>query len=378
MFVNHNSDYKDLYSVLFNIYTSKAEEFNVADVPAFLYHTKLNTALINHEFTESLQNLYKQSLFYIGNAHKIVPLNKNLLETRYFNDKQLAYHISEFGYIPKGMKWNYNKILDMAFSASSFRTMCVKAEIATFILFYLLNQLLDDPEKKNINHKIVFGAFKYAIDKSRKFTNNENVRAAIYVWELTTFINVFGDLNLEFEDTYCLPTHHIFKTTHRFKNISDFADYQNECFKQYITDKSTTQEKEFINRLSLSPKSNTSISYSEDAIFYNPCDSITKFIYTRDFDEHIKVAKEFLEYVDIHNAIYELCKINEYEFQFQLAPNESYDPIKFITFTLIEASELAKNLKIPEGFPVEKLYIMIKLTETEISYFKYNELINLK
>ena len=272
--LNFFANYETVYTQLEEVYLRYFDPEKTPLLPTHDQYIKTNTALINvnlppvDESKLNRQNAsyldinpiipdliddYRQALYYIGLCHQTVPLNRKHLDTRMFNG-EIVYQPREFGYIPKPLKWSFSKLIELSFSASAFRTMCVKAEIAVFLFYAALSNMLrlqqkqeapklrfrlhkyvdddgiehttklicdedyigDDeiiyeaPDEQKITDpittemKVILGAFGYAINRMNS-VEQTHAQMAIYVWELATFINVFANLDENFEQDYCLP-----------------------------------------------------------------------------------------------------------------------------------------------------------------------------
>lgn len=199
---------------------------------------KLNTPLyyLSETFIHEIyRNNYKRALLFIGKCHISIPDNTKFLNTRDFNNGCISYCRDEFGRITYTTeKFDYEKLLKIAFSRSSLRLMCIKAEIAVFLFYYVLSLHVDDIQSHKFNRNkfdepslFILSAMAYCVNRYRSFNNShKNITAmAVYIWELTTFINIFSDLTLSHEDNYNLPYRHLFQRPHRYCNIANFGDY---------------------------------------------------------------------------------------------------------------------------------------------------------
>ena len=440
--ISSNVSYDSVYSKLRDIYMSYCNESITPLLPTHDKYVKTITPLINvnkpndpnSPIINELIDDYKQALYYIGKCHENVPKFKRYLDTRMFSN-EIAYHTREFGYIPKSMKWSFQKLIEIAFSASSFRTMCAKAEIAVFMYYVMLTRLIrndskqqtndndniksnestnqtdkqDDKQQTNTteqddsikqtetnnddfhtyntststgtyskivehddslvvetpeideNMKLILGAFSYAITKANEHPRNE-VKMAVYIWELSTFISAFANLNTNFENEFGLPSHHIFQSTHRYHSIANFGDFDitDRIISQFNLQNLTEDETKFISHLSKVPKCLTDLDFNNDVWFYIPTNSDTKEKCTNCFNECITKSFEVLdETKDYRKFSYELCKMNKYELDFILQKEERYaECCEFYFRNTDELDEFKKTLTIPEQFDKTNLYII--------------------
>ncbi len=449
--LNFFANYGTVYTQLEEVYLRYFDSEKTPLLPTHDQYIKTNTALINvnlppvdesklnhqnasyldiNPIIPDLIDDYRQALYYIGLCHQIVPLNRKHLDTRMFNGT-IVYQPREFGYIPKPLKWSYSKLIELSFSASAFRTMCVKAEIAVFLFYAALSNMLRMQKKQEVRFrlhkyvddegierttrlicdedyegddeiiyeeldeqkitdpittemKVILGAFGYAINRMNS-VEQTHAQMAIYVWELATFINVFANLDENFEQDYCLPYRHVFQSTHRFSHIAEFGDYDmtrlyvltqlNHIDSTYFPNsrpkntyadsdvmKIDDQLKNFIGHLTKNPKLQTTIGYAEDAWFYNPTYSSTVEVCTTCFNEHVDNAMCILcESNDLRRTANELCKIESYEQFFLMNKEDKYDSKSSFFKDMQEAIDYMHGIEIPTDFDKSKLYLMAML-----------------
>lgn len=405
--INSDTNYADIYDRIKTLYLSKFDIQNLPSIPTYDKHLKTNTPLI---YAEDLNDLiletYQKALLYIGKCHSEVPGNRDRVCMANFNNT-INYGTREFGYIPKAMQFSYQKLIEIAFSASGFRLMCVKAEIAVYLYFKILSKIIETGTDECLteNDKVFLGGVTYAIDMSLKH-GNENIRMAVYVWELTTLMNVFGDLDLEFERLYCIPSHHVFQSVHRYNNITYFGEYNeylnderqslrtssepndetndpqsesktevqletktsdNICESE-ATNPSETPNKNidsnFWEHISRVPRCSTEIEFNPTNRFYNGIDLCTSEGYkmfdvkdccTRCFNTHFEAADKE---TDLKFKARELLKICSYEERYLLNPGETYEPN---SWEVIKDPNVFKNLvKVPETFK-NKVYLVLNM-----------------
>lgn len=322
-----------------------------------LYYVE-DPSLINPKYLDD----YRKALLYVGKCFNEVPKNKHAIHTNAFNCSEIVYKTREFGYIPKPMQFSMRKIVDMAFSASSFRTMCIKAEIAVFLYYTMMSKCVDLEYKDYPEDlKFVMGAFTYAI--TRHVEGYNQIREmAVYVWELATFINVLADLSEETEEKFALPCHHVFQSTRRYGSIANFGDYNWNKL-----------DDDFFIHLTKIPKRATDISYDDHPMFYIPSDSDVKDICTDTFDKIMNDIRELK--LDMTAMAKELCKITEYENEFLLAKGEAYaEGCSYYFNSEEEAKEFMRKVKIPEGFDTSNLYFSLMIQDgdkQDLKLFKY-------
>lgn len=362
------------YSKIKDIYLKEYDLQKLPSIPTYSFHIKTNTPLIYvSNLNDVILDTYRKALLYIGKCHHDVPLNKNKLFISIFNN-EINYTTREFGYIPKNMKFEYKKLIDMAFSASSFRTMCIKAEIAIYFYFKILSKLVETESEECLTEedRIYLGGVTYAINRSLKH-NDESIKMAVYVWELTTLMNVFGNLDYEFENTFCIPSHHVFQTTHRYNYITYFGEYDEYEEKNSIPIDSTVEvnldEFDFYLHLSRVPRCETNIEYDYNNIFYNGIDTTSNegiIMYdvrsncTKCFNKYFKSA---LDMPDLNDQIKELLKICSYEEEYLVKPGDNYIQHKWEVINDIESFK--SIIKVPNEFKQKmdecknKLYLVI-------------------
>lgn len=358
--IDHNTDYSKIRDALKEIYTSYLSKDHEAP-PSYNRFIKVNTPLfyigegiINDAYIDD----YRKALLFIGKCHREVPLNKRMIDTRDFSMGEIIYKTREFGYVPKSLQFSFRKLVDMAFSASSFRLMCVKAEIAVLLYYMALSSVIGkDFEDYPEDVMFILGAFAFAINKYHSMQNPIKGMAS-YIWELTTFVNVYTNCNQEIEDNFSMPSHHVFQSTRRYGSIANFGDY--DCF----TEKCDfgDGEEEFYSHLSKVPKCPTNITYNNNVWFYIPTESDVKSLCTECFNRVMNAVK--LCSGDLMHVGLELREITSYESEFLLAKDESYaEGCEFFFKSENEAKEFIKTIKVPETFVGKNLYFCVMIKE---------------
>ena len=366
--LNFFANYETVYPQLEEIYLRYFDPEKTPLLPTHDQYIKTNTALINvnlppvdesklnqqkasyldiNPIIPDLIDDYRQALYYVGLCHRIVPSNRKHLDTRIFNG-EIVYQPREFGYIPKPLKWSYSKLIELSFSASAFRTMCVKAEIAIFLYYAALSNMLrkqqnatpkedsvfvdhkyvdedgiehttkllksvdaltEEEYDKYVKHnaeeqkitdpittemKVILGAFGYAINRMNSVEQTYS-KMAIYVWELATFINVFAGLDENFEADYCLPYHHVFQSTCRFSHIAEFGDY--DMIRLYVLKQFNHIDSTYFQN---SRPKNT---YAEDDVM-KLSDEMKNFISHLTKNPKLQTTINFTEDVWFYNPVY--------------------------------------------------------------------------
>lgn len=406
--IDERTKYADIFDQLKSIYQnyiSLSTDSCTEKTPLqYDFMTKVNTPLyyVDDLIDPKYRDDYRKSLLFIGKCHKEVPLNKKYMDTRDFNKFEINYAVKEFGYIPKTLKFKYKTLMDMTFSASAFRLMCVKAEIAIFLYFRALtlrdelrhrsdqtnltvdsnvndqtNSAIDSNVTSDVNDQInsdidsqtnsepismddieyIFGAISCAVSRFNNFIAlNEFKAMASYIWELTTFINVFANLDNEIEDRYMMPKHHVFVSTHRYGSIANFSDYN-----QYPCGD------DFQFQLARVPKCPSYVKFDNDVLFYIPIISDTKNICTECFNEiydDVKLCSYNLQFI-----AYELCKTCNYEFQFLLKKGEAYaEGCEFFFESELDAKKYIRKIEVPDYVNKRKLYFCLMIHEGENQY----------
>lgn len=368
--IDVKTNYKDITNTLEDIYISYlTKDFKQPLMSNNL--TKVNTPLfyigedlIDPQYIDN----YRKALLFIGKCHKEVPLNKKLIDTRDFSNREIIYKHREFGYIPKPLKFSCKKLIEISFSASSFRLMCIKAEIAVFLYYLALTKVIGkDFENYPEEVQFILGAFEYALNGYHTARNNIK-GMAVYIWELTTFINVFANLTEKTENEWAMPFHHVFQSTRRYGSIADFGDYN------YFTEQLFTSpgEEEFYSHLSKVPKCPTNIPFNNDIWFYIPPVNDVKPLCTACFNAIFNDIREYIN--DFKLVASELCRITEYESSFLLSKDEKYaEGCEFFFDSDEEANDFIKTVNIPPSFNRNNLYFCLMIKENnhqELKIFK--------
>lgn len=329
-------------------------------------HPSSSHPLISPQFIDE----YRKALLFIGKCHRTVPSNKRDIDTRDFSREEIQYNLNEFGYIPRPLEFKVRKLVDIAFSASSFRFMCIKAEIAIFLFYRALSHVTSSSllaPHWSSDVKFIFGAIAYAVNKYYSF-RNKTKGMAVYIWELTTFINAFAPLTSETIST--IPSHHVSKFTRRYASIADFGDI--DPFNISLPDSSfpplislpsslSPSDQSFYKHLSRFPKCPTDIPYTPDLWFYIPTDSDAKQPCTLTFHEILSnILQNPTDFQFITN---ELLKITNYESQFLLSSGESYASNTFYFKSLSEASDYIHSIPIPSTLDASKVYFCVMIME---------------
>lgn len=366
------TNYAGIYEQLRDIYSQYSlSEETTAGPRSYDKMVKLNTPLFYFNDSSVIKEKYlddfHKSLLYIGECFNIVPKNKNKVSTYAIDSNEIRYKFNEYGSIPQKLGFSVRKLLDLAFSTSSFRTMCIKAEIAMF-LYYVAKSKCDEMkfEEYPEDVKFIIGAISFA--SSREVVEKDDVKSrAAYVWDLATFINAFAGLTEETERKYGLPWHHVFKSTRRYGGIADFGDY-NEYGEGH--------EDDFYSHLLKFPKRATNIDYADHPVFYIPSDSDAKPLCTGTYNNIMNTIKD-CDY-DYKVIATELCKITEYEATFLLASGETYASGSNYYFeSLDEAKKFIEELQIPEDFDTSNLYLSLMIQDEsgkqDLMLFNYKD-----
>jgi len=391
-------------------------------VPMHKYAIKMNTPLfygvdklsiddisINFgEETIELKNIPKFALSFIGLCHYVVPKYKEAVKAFNWINGEISYARSEFANIrgralskKEGNEF-WSRAIQVGFSASSFRLMCVKAEIIIFILMsVIIKKIGTEAYEISDEASTLIAGFVYAcnisginnyLNKDIMTLNGKDFDVAVnsmarYVWELTTLYNMFANTTKESENEDMMPSRHIFSEVHKYEEIYDFGDYDNFKNTDYASiirnininigltiGDQLSQTTISYDYLSNTPKTYTDIPISNNNIFYNPQYSNVKSYCTENFDSMMEVFLRTDPY-DIETIMTLMNKITNYEKLFRLPNNALYhednDGINFQDFKSALAFIYSLNIPCLE-IDLRNLYFSVRVNK-QIYNIKYSE-----
>lgn len=343
--INKHTIYSDYFNTFKEVYSSFYNSSNLS-LPSYPFQTKLNTplivtSLIPSLISDSLTLQFRESMFYLGQLHSIVPAatkvhaqndykhktGKYLIPHSYFISNEIVYADNEFGYIAtnqdkpknsvknftKNQKFSYQKLFEICFSASSFRYMLIKAECMTFLFYFLKSRNIDIPS--------FYGAFNYALTKASQFFDSPITYGIVYVWELVTAFNHFTSLlsvdNFDDDSHLNLPLHHVYKFPRYLSSLSSFGDYDLSTCKHNLN----LPKIGFLNHCSITPRISTSIPSNSNTIFYLPYELDASGILSSSFNKFIDWLMESMDCFDIYDFFNNISLINEFENNFVVSAN---------------------------------------------------------
>lgn len=345
--------------------------------PTYNYFMKLNTPLFYTSYLGIIKDKYidqfKKSLFFISKAQIDISNNYNYIDTRDFNSAFIRYTNQEFGNIKYSKNYSHD-LKRYCFTQSSLRFLCIKAEIALFLYYHALSLLDDKNTSFEINGyiQIIIGAFKYILFQQSNFKKNKvgDIKfKAYYLWELSTFINVFADLTKHDEEHYNIPFHHVFERLYEYENEIDFGSYDESMCRCMMND-DTYGENILGGRISKLPKCETNIAFNNNTLFYTVESSNVIIECSDNFNKCIE------EYMNVGNNFRLKCKIlcgiTRYECKYILKPKETF--INCYTYYFNDTNEAKNHMsKLQINKNNNTLYVPVMNNNT-INYIRYDRL----
>lgn len=390
IYIHRNTPYNTISNKYFNIcmkYYSDVtmNKINLSQLPfrtENMYKVDSPLYILDNEYImDDDIDSYRQSLMFIGKCHSFIPTRNNefrrengfysrdRFNINFFNDDDITYALDEFSMpcIKNTGQVNYKKVLETCFSLSSLRTMCVKSEIVIFLYYHALNLLntksINEMELNNV--KCIIGGVARAVNSANRF-EDEYISNAVYIWELTTFFNVFARLSEADEKQYSIPCHHVFRFPIRYDFIYDFGSY--DLFTKYYPNIENSCDR---GHISMTPKSDTDIEYERETYFYIPVTSEAVIQSTNNFNE---VMNEFKNKRNLFEKANHMCNIFDYERNFIIERNDMAHDSKCFNFeTVDEAVEFVKNISLPPVLHNKLVYIPLMLKQNndcKLTYFK--------